>query len=190
MGVYRSDPYSAGIKETLDSLNGKVIKANSDETYTHSPLEVAMDSEHVAAFSWLENLASTGDKTNVYFSNPASNGTAKFVIYIDTTDMGQIHVYYDPDVSTASAIQLTPKPVLVGQNVIVGVSAYADTTINTTTADLNRVIPGGSGRVAQGNTSNGLPGFGLLPGHSIALEVENESSNANTVSFLVIYWEE
>lgn len=155
-------------------------------TYTHSPLEVAMESQRVAVFSWLKKLQSTGDKTNVYFSNPTSNGTAKFVIYIDTTDQGQIHVYYDPSVDAGSATQLTPKPVLVGQTVNVGVSTYADVTINTSTSDIDRIIPSGSGRQAQGNTSIGLPSFGLLPGHNIAIEVENTISNANTVSFLVV----
>jgi len=189
MGIYRTDPNTVEIKATLDSLNGKVIKSDSDHTYTHSPLEVAMAGEKVAAFSYLAALSS-GDKTNLYFSNPADNGTANFAIFIDTTDQGQINVYYDPDVDTSSATTLTPKPVMVGQNVSVSVSAYAGVTINSSTPDIQRVIPGGSGRVAQGNTTAGLPGFGLLPGHNIAIEVENTSSNSNTISFLVVYWED
>lgn len=197
MSIWRSDPFAPkslqdldGIHDMLSQINDKVLKADSDHTYTHSPLEVAMASDKVATFGYLEKLTTTGAKTNVYFSNPSSNGTAKFVIYIDTTDQGEIHVYYDPDVDTSSAVQLVAKPVLVGQNINVNVSAYADVIINTSTIDIQRVIPGGSGRFAQGNTSTGLPGFGLLPGHNIAIEVENTSSNANTVGFLVVYWED
>ena len=189
MGIYRTNQYSAEITATLDSLNGKVVKADSDHTYTHSPLEAAMESDKVATFSYLASVAS-GDSTNVYLSNPSDNGVAKFAIFIDTTDQGQINVYYDPDVDTSSATALTPKPVLVGQDVNVSVSAYAGVTINSSTPDIQRTIPGGNGRLAQGNTSEGLPGFGLLPGHSIAIEVVNGSNNSNTVSFLIIYWED
>ena len=195
MGTYRSNPYAPklqeldDIKALLDALNGKTVTVNTNYVYTHSPLEVAMAGDKVATFSYLNNIAS-GSSTNIYLSNPSDSGLANFAMYVDTTDQGRIHVYYDPEVDTGNATQLTPKVPIVGKTANVSVEAYGDVTINTSTPDLDRVVPGGSGWHAVGNTTAGLPGFGLLPGHSMAIELENKSSNYNAVSFFLVYWEQ
>ena len=195
MGGFRTEPYAPklqdldAIQSLLEALNEKTVKVDTDNTYTHSPLELAMEGERVGVFNHLESLAS-GASTNIYLSNPPDNGTVKFALFIDTTDQGQVNIYVDPTVDTSSATQLEPIPVLAGQVVDLGASAYAGVTLSTTTPDVGRVIPGGSGRFAQGNTSAGLPGFGLMPGHSVAIEVVNLSSNTNTVSYFMVVWEE
>jgi len=188
MGAFRSDP---SILQILSEINDKVLKADTDNTYTYSPLEHALADDRLRFVNHAVLGLASGGTTNLYFENPQNSGvTVKAIVVVHTTDQGVMRTYYNPTVSTASATTVPVMCPYVSHTPSTPVKVYTSASLSSGSATIVDVIPGGSGRRAIGSTTAGLPGFVLQEGDSILIEVENTSSNSNDVSITVIWVEE
>jgi len=182
------------INSTVQSINGKIVKADTDKVSGIWDYMVKQGK----AFEAGETFSiSSGGSVQILFANPANSGkTIKIRLIVATGKAeGRIERYvgtYGTDISvSANGTAITPINKKPDSTITsVAILEYGGTYVNNATKVIRGVIPGGSGFFAQGGQSAiGLAGV-LPQGYAYLINIYNDSTSTTDFSILLEWWEE
>jgi len=186
-GIWRSP---SEIKSVLDSIDGKIVKADTDNAITFTEYQVKAAEDKAFFLTYLKTGLSSGSSTSLLIENPSDSKKTVYVMLlrISTTDQGIVH--YKTGASYSGGTAITPHPLRLASTATSVLKAVYDPSVSSATEIGAEVVPGGSGRRAIGGANGGYLAFEINSGENLLIVFDNTSSNSNDVSIRLDWWEE